>query len=848
MARSRRGSFGLQPRVAPNISGQIIALAREYQAARDSQIMDAWRNGGTFEGKKVTDDMILAYWKERQNGLDPDDPKYETLKNQIMQLEYSVEQSKQDLLHVQGKISDNQYAQFFIKWAKKVPRNSEFYRTLQKDAAKLIEQGKARAKADAERAKVEAFNKFVTDTTAKDIAVADYLTNALSSLAEQTRLTVSGNGEALLTMLTDDIKSNPDKYRGLTDAIAKADPNWDGQITVGYFSSAVSSAIDGYDAIADRAHKNGFVSAYASAVQAQSGMAGWASKVNVWPVAQSYSKGEDAFLKVWNNPNASQMEKTAAANAFSQSLTELANTPGIDPGAKSMMLADAARLVGGDGGDSPSYGEALGRPGVSPEMTMQIGAWTQVKAAMEADPLAWAYAPVDKNGQFDMTGAGPIGIVPAGSIPPGAAAVMVPGADGKPVLAMVAPHDVYATNPNDPSAAPTLVGHSLSYNVGGKAITMWAYVDNDGKNHWSLTSPANEGSSLRTDAKGNVFIDPPSTAAADPVARARQLATLNPQYADQFNTLAAQMEAQLKAGSKDVSGAEVRVSAFDPKTGTTTGSVNASYKDGKFTLSLVANSLDDKGRIVGSTETPVTFNLASPGSYAYSPSRMAAGDIPGSTFSSPLLASTYVVAGTQTQDQVSKLVGDPAFQQAFLSQTMQVLGINNPYDPRIAEAWKDISMPKNAAGVPDYRIAGPSAASRSGLVYPGADVSKDAYGSKLNITFGNNTLSLPGLPSYLKDQNINATGAVDIFNQSKDFFGNLASGVGSLLPGLGAPPQTGTGSPAVSNVPPPSTTYVTPTSSAVPPGTPTTIAPVTPPPAPAPAPVRRRGGATEYDY
>src|SRR5512138_1618276 len=95
--RSRRGSFGLQPRVAPNITGQIVALAREYAAKRDANIMDAWRNGGTFEGKKVTDEMVLAYWKEKQEGLSKDDPNYNANANQIMQLQYGIEQSKQDL-------------------------------------------------------------------------------------------------------------------------------------------------------------------------------------------------------------------------------------------------------------------------------------------------------------------------------------------------------------------------------------------------------------------------------------------------------------------------------------------------------------------------------------------------------------------------------------------------------------------------------------------------------------------------------------------------------------------------------------------------------------------------------
>src|SRR5690242_19216565 len=108
MARSRRGSFGLQPRVVPNVTSQIVALAREYVAKRDSLIMDAWRNGGTFEGKKVTDDQVLAYWKEREKGLDQGDPDYEQAKDNIMQLQYGIAQSKADVLHTQGKMSDQQ--------------------------------------------------------------------------------------------------------------------------------------------------------------------------------------------------------------------------------------------------------------------------------------------------------------------------------------------------------------------------------------------------------------------------------------------------------------------------------------------------------------------------------------------------------------------------------------------------------------------------------------------------------------------------------------------------------------------------------------------------------------------
>jgi len=281
MARSRRGSFGLQPRVAPNVSGQIIALAREYVAKRQSNIMDAWRNGGTFEGKKATDDMVLAFWRGEMKDLDPNDPNYEEAKNNVMQLQYGIEQSKADVLHVQGKMSDMEYAGFFLRWAKKVPRNSEFYRTLQKDAAQLIESAKAKSRANGERARTEAFNKFVTTTTARDIAIGDAMTAALTDLSKKTGLSITGNGDELLKMLTDDVKANPDSYRVLLDVIHKGDPQWDGNLTEGYFNQHIKSATQGYDLIADRAQKAGFVSAYASAAQGMAAMSQWGQNLKV---------------------------------------------------------------------------------------------------------------------------------------------------------------------------------------------------------------------------------------------------------------------------------------------------------------------------------------------------------------------------------------------------------------------------------------------------------------------------------------------------------------------------------------------------------------------------------------
>lgn len=817
MARSRRGSFGLQPRVAPNVSAQIIALAREYEAKRDALIMDAWRSGGTFEGKKATDDMVLAYWRERQKGLDSGDPNYEEAKNNVMQLQYGIEQSKADLLHVQGKMSDNAYAQFYMRWANKVPKNSEFYRVLQKDAAQLIESAKANARANSERARTEAFNAFVSNTTSRDIAIGDAMTAALSDLSKSTGLSITGNGDELLAKLTEDVRNNPNEYRALLDTIKKGDPGWDGQLTEGYFNQHIKAATQGYSLIADRAQKGGYVSAYASATQGMSAMSSWGQNLKVWPVAESYSVAENAFSKVWNDPNASQMDQKDAAEQFSAKLSSLAATPGIDAGAKSMLVADSKRLLGQDAGDSPSFGTSmLQRPGIGPEMTMQLGAWAQTAAEMAANPLAWSYAPVDKNGQFDVTGNGPLGIVPAGSIQPGAQAVMVPGANGKSVLAMVMPHAVYSTDPNNPSASPTLVGYQISYNVGGKSVQMWGYKDNKGASHWSLVSPLVDGATVKTNDKGDIYVSPPASAAPDISAQIEK-------YVNNGNILTPEQKASLISGG-----------SIDSKTDTSSKGkagvrtvVTVSVKNGYLTSSMKQTQIDALGKDNGSTTT-LSQMPSQVDAMAFSSSRLAAGEVAGVTFASPLQVSVRAASYTQTQDQVRRFASDPAFQQAFLSQTMQTLGITNPYDPRIASAWKDVTTASERVRGGSW--GGMTAAERKDLNYPGQK-NDSAYAGSLTINFGKSgELRLPGLPSYLHNQNVDPSTLGGAVKMSQAILGNI-------LPGLGAPSQTPAGSPAPSAtpMPTPTLTTITPTPTPIPTDIPKPMAVPTPTPVSAPS-------------
>lgn len=155
---ARRGVFGRLPRAVPSLTATIVSIAEQMLADQDRNIMDAWQNGGTYEGKPVTDRMVLQHWQERLRGVSRADPLYDTYKNNVQQLEYKIAYSKQYTRYLQGGRTDNMgMANFFMSWEKKVPRNSEFYRTLQQDAAGYVNLARSAARAASATAQRNAY-------------------------------------------------------------------------------------------------------------------------------------------------------------------------------------------------------------------------------------------------------------------------------------------------------------------------------------------------------------------------------------------------------------------------------------------------------------------------------------------------------------------------------------------------------------------------------------------------------------------------------------------------------------------------------------------------------------------
>lgn len=787
----RRGRFGRQPRVAPSLTNTLISIAREMVAKRDQTIMDAWRNGGTFDGKPVTDGAVLKYWADREKDLSKDDPNYEAIKDNILQLNYGIAQSKQDLLHAQGKINDTQYAQFFLKWAGKVPKGSEFWRTLQKDAAGLIESAKAKGRAAADKAKAESFNAFVKGTTERDIAVGNALTDAAQKMASESGLDIEGDGDQVLSLLTKDISSNPDKYRVLLDSIHKVIPGWDGQVTNGFFAKSIAQADHGYSIIATRANHDGYATAYASAAKSQSDMASWGSDLKVWPVAQSYNSAYNSFSAVWDNPNSSQSDKMTAAAAFAARVNGYATDKGLDPATRAMLTADATRVLGGEAGDTPSFGAAmLGHKGIDAATQQRASYYAETDLMMKSNPGVYVYASTDKNGVFDPTGSGPLGIVPAAAVGPGAQMVAIPQLGGQAVMAMVAPHAVFVRDPNDPSASPKQVGYSVSYQTGGKTTTLYSYQDGTGNNLWTASSPWADDAQAAVDSKGDTYLTLP---APRPLDRA---AALDAKYGTHFvDRLKADPNSPITDSLKryGVTGTDARGKPINGVVGET----KIEFKDGLFTASNVTNTFDAAGNNTATATVPLDlgagFASFDPTS-AVSGSRKSQGAMPGVTFQSPLAASMTVANTGMSADQVGHLAADPLFQQQFLQQTMASLGTQNIADPRIADAWSTLTQKPSEKPAEFYGDPSSIAAqSRADLSYPGKpDQKNPAYAGNLTLNFGGSSeLKLPGLPSYFGQGSADLSALGGLAKAGSNF---LAPILGIQTPGTG--PAKPTGSPA----------------------------------------------------
>jgi hypothetical protein len=193
-------------------------------AQTDRNLVDAWQRGGEVDGKKVTDEDLLAHFKDRRDHVAPDDPLWDYYDNLLSNYQFTVDESKMTLKYADQQVGDIGMAEFYEVEAGKHPPDSEIARDLLRNAAAYRERARAEAAAGASRAKAQAYQKsidLIYDSYQKDWQYAEaYITQAAQYAG------IIGPDESLLAMTTSgesETEQDFDRFMALFDDISNSD-------------------------------------------------------------------------------------------------------------------------------------------------------------------------------------------------------------------------------------------------------------------------------------------------------------------------------------------------------------------------------------------------------------------------------------------------------------------------------------------------------------------------------------------------------------------------------------------------------------------------------------------------
>jgi len=338
-----RARFGRLPRSAPSLTATIVALANEYQRVRESNIVDAWKNGGMFEGHRVTDKQILEWFKGRRDELDPSDPMWNYYDNQVREYDFSIENSKMELAYKRHKVTDGQMVAFYHKWAGKLPTYSEGYREREKLAAAYADRaanrgsGGSRARSDAayqNQRNAELKKELPYDATMMFLEAKAHDTGILhknETLANIDPLTA--DGKAILR-LWDDIANSPDYADDRADwtkwVRENGNPNFKGDFsqdaTRGYLRTKKGS-------VGNRlalANKTGHRADATAAEKERDNVRSIEVQVSGWDETAAYEDARQDWQNVANDPNSTILQIDRANAKYVGQLQNIADRLGAN--------------------------------------------------------------------------------------------------------------------------------------------------------------------------------------------------------------------------------------------------------------------------------------------------------------------------------------------------------------------------------------------------------------------------------------------------------------------------------------------------------------------------------------
>lgn len=503
---SRTGQFGRLPKSAPDLSGTIVALMREYAAQVDQNMVDAWKNGGKVDGKAVTDERLLKHLRARRDELDKSDPMWAQWDNRMLQYSFSIDESKMRVRWDNHQASEGEMAAFYRKWEKRTPDNTEFDRSLRSSFGQWANAANARGRANSAAAKAKAHDNEVKNIYDTQVKTGESLNTALVWLAKQTGIIPPGDSSNLtdtrinqsdITQLLDivsDGKSSDPKFQPAVDQVTaymkKIDPHFKwGQ---DYVNTKIGDAQAGYNRLIKGATSKTEANQWAgrkrdvtitnNRVAALTPMADYIAARELW----------ESKMKASNNDPSEQREITkeylTSISGIYTRITSggsLKGTSKTDEALAGPLAQEVDYLTRGVNGETlteqmpPTLFD--NSTGTTAEGGSDANGWTGILNAMndnytKAEAGGWAepvtnpsdgstiykwHDPADVP-RFDMTAV------------PGSMSV-----DGKPVMVFVAPQPV-AVVTIGPDGQPTQAG-SIRTNAEGKPIDEQGNVTTDPK-------------------------------------------------------------------------------------------------------------------------------------------------------------------------------------------------------------------------------------------------------------------------------------------------------------------------------------------------------------------------------
>lgn len=515
---ARTGRFGRMPRQPSSLTNTLVAIAREYQNQRAQNIMDAWQKGGEFEGKKATDSLVLAFWKDRMAGVSKDDPLYDTYKNAHTQLDYTIHESKMTAAYAQHKVSDAAMVNFYLGWAKKVPKDSEFYRVLQRDAGQYMRTNQANAKAEEARRKEERYQKQQADTQKQFEAAGEYTIDVLRRIAQSGNvaqgiapaISAPGSGSGLtdfdpsdpglmLRLIaavapqgtkelapgvpvsvpdgefkgTDQVLYYDDDKKPVTGAdvmkqLQKLDPGYvpGTPFDVNYVTNLMDRQMQGLNERIDRAKKTGHMTDVSSLQKSKGYVALLNREVAAYPIQKAYQEARADYDAIVGDKSSSPQAVLNAWQTYQSTLLKLSNDPRIvaDDNTRSRLIAEA-NMQGGVPTLNESFtGLANGQYDASSakdiaENKAGIEYMQAQVDAVKSGSAMWTYGERDSNGVFvPKAGGRELGAATQEAIQAGGTNAQVLTIDdplgGPPMQVVVTAVPVYATAKNPQTGEP----------------------------------------------------------------------------------------------------------------------------------------------------------------------------------------------------------------------------------------------------------------------------------------------------------------------------------------------------------------------------------------------------------